>query len=99
MPWQKNCMRNLANRLVVFSLDAERYGLRLSCVERIVRLAEFTALPKAPDIVLGIVNVQGEIIPVLNVRQRFGLPERELDLSDHLVIARTSKRKVALVVN
>jgi len=85
--------------LVVFTLDGLRYALRLAAVERIVRAVEITPLPKAPEIVLGVINVRGEIIPVVNVRRRFRLPERELDLTDQLMIARTAKRKVALVVD
>lgn len=90
---------NMSNQLVVFALDEQRYALHLSAVERIVRVAEVTPLPKAPEIVLGVINVQGHLIPVADIRRRFRLPEREIDLSDHLIIAKTSKRTVALVVD
>jgi chemotaxis signal transduction protein len=52
--------------LVVFTLDNQKYALRLSAVETIIRAVEFTALPKAPKIVNGIVNFHGKIIPVFN---------------------------------
>lgn len=87
------------NQLVVFTLDDLRYGLPLSAVDRIVRAVEVTPLPKAPDIVLGVVNVQGRVIPVINVRRRFRLPERETALTDQMVIARTTRRPVALMVD
>jgi len=87
------------HRFVVFTLDEGRYALYLSSVERILRAVEITPLPKPPEIVLGVVNVQGRIIPVVNIRRRFRLPEREMDLSDQLIIARTSKRAVALVAD
>ncbi len=67
-------------------------------MERIIRAVEVTPLPKAPDIVLGVINMQGQIIPVLNIRRRFNLPERDIDLSDQFIIARTQCRYVALVV-
>ena len=86
-------------QLVVFNLAEQRYALRLSAVERVVRIAEVTALPKAPEIVLGIINVRGCIVPVVDTRSRFGLPAREANLSDHLIIARTSRRVVALLVD
>jgi len=89
----------IADQIVVFILDAMRYALCLSCVERIVRVVEISALPKAPEVVLGIVNVHGEIIPVINVRKRFRLTEREPELSSHLLIARTTHRRVALAVD
>lgn len=87
------------NQLVVFTFDEQRYALHLSAVERIVRVVEVTPLPKAPEIVLGVVNVQGQITPVINIRKRFCLPEREMNLSDQLIIARTSRRTVALVAD
>lgn len=87
------------NQLVVFTLDEQRYGLRLSAVERIVRAVEVTPLPKAPDIVLGVVNAQGRVIPVMNIRKRFQLPQREIDPSDRLILAQTLRRPVALVAD
>jgi purine-binding chemotaxis protein CheW len=85
--------------IVVFTLDDHRYALGLSAVERIVPVVEITALPRAPEIVLGVINVQGDIVPVMNVRRRFSLGEREIVLSDKLIIARTSHRRVVLLVD
>ncbi len=62
------------NQYVVFTLDEQRYVLHLSAVKRIIRVVEITPLPKAPDIVLDVVNVEGQIIPVVNIRKRFRLP-------------------------
>jgi len=92
-------MSNESNYIVLFTLGEERYALHLSAVERVVRAVEITLLPKAPEIVLGVINVQGRIVPVVNIRRRFRLSERELKLSDQIVIARTSRRTVALVVD
>lgn len=90
---------NNNNQLVAFSIDEQCYALHLSCVDRIVRAVEITALPKAPPIVLGVINVQGEIVPVVNIRKRFHLPEREIGLTDHFIICHTAKRRVALVAD
>lgn len=89
----------MRDRLVVFALGDQRYGLPLSAVERIVRAVAVTFLPQAPDIVLGVVNVQGQVIPVINLRRRFRLAEHEIALSDQMVIAHTARRPVALVVD
>ena len=90
---------NQSNQLVVFTLDEQHYALHLASVERVARRVELTPLPKAPEIVLGVINVQGRIIPVVNLRKRFGLAERELHLSEHIILAHTLKRAVALVVD
>ena len=87
------------DQIVVFNIAEQRYALNLATVKRIVRVVEVTHLPKAPDIVLGIINVQGRIIPVINIRKRFGLPEREINLSDQLIIAQASKHGLALLVD
>ena len=86
-------------QLVVFRLDEERYALRLAVVERIVRAAEVTPLPNAPTIVLGLIDVEGRVLPVLNVRRRFRLPEREIRPADQFLIARTEWRTVVLAVD
>jgi len=83
----------------VFSLDNQRYALPLLAVDRVVRMVAITPLPKAPDIVLGVVNFQGQVIPVINMRRRFSLPEKDIALTDQLVVAHTSRRPVALVAD
>lgn len=84
---------------VSFRLGPERYALRLSAVERVVRAVEVTALPRAPAIVIGVIDVEGCVLPVLNLRRRLRLPEREISPADHFLIARTTRRRVALVVD
>jgi purine-binding chemotaxis protein CheW len=86
-------------QLVVFTLDDQRYALRLPAVELAIRMIEITPLPTAPEIVIGVVNVHGAVVPVLNIRKRFRLPEREPDLGAQLIVARTARRIVALVVD
>ncbi len=85
--------------LIVFALDDRRYALPLPAANRVVRMVAITPLPKAPDIVLGVVNVQGQVIPVINMRRRFHLQEREIALTDQLVVAHTARRPVALVAD
>ena len=89
----------MLNRLVAFILDEQRYALPLKSVQRVARMVEVTPLPKAPDIVLGVIALQGNIIPVMSMRRRFGLPEPETRLTDQLVVVETATRSIALVVN
>lgn len=86
-------------KIVCFNLAERRFALLLSAVERIYPLAEITPLPKAPEIILGLINVHGKIVPVVNVRRRFGMPEGETALSEKLIVARTATRPVALVAD
>lgn len=86
-------------RLVQFNLDDQKFSLFLSVVMRIIRVVEITILPKAPEIVAGIINLQGRVIPVFDIRMRFQLPAREVRLSDQMIIATTAKWMVALSVD
>jgi purine-binding chemotaxis protein CheW len=86
-------------RLVNFNLDDQKYALFLSAVIRIIRVVEITRLPKAPEIVLGVIDMHGLVIPVFDIRNRFRLPQREIQLGHQLIIAHTSTRTVALLVD
>lgn len=86
-------------QLLVFLLDGQRYALPLDAVERTIRAAAITPLPQAPAIVLGVLDLRGTILPVLNVRRRFRLPERDIRPSDQFLIARAGERSVALVID
>ena len=88
-----------ADRLVIFTLDGQRYALPLDAVDSAVRAVAVTPLPKAPDVVLGIINVRGQVLPVISLRRRFRLPERDLEPDDYILLARTSRRRVALAVD
>lgn len=77
---------------VVFSLDTRLYAISLSAVRRVVQAVELTPLPNAPPIVKGVINLGGLIIPVVNIRRRFRLPERELELSDQFIVATALRR-------
>lgn len=86
-------------RVLVFTLADQCFAVDISSVERVARAVNVAPLPKAPDIILGVVNVQGRVIPVVSMRRRFRLPERELALTDALVIAHTTRRPVAFVAD
>ena len=86
-------------QLVVFTLDSQRFALPLSTVERAIRIMEIVHLPKAPEIVIGVINLHGKIIPVVNIRNRFRLPQREINLNDQLIISNTKKRPLAILID
>lgn len=64
-----------------------------------LRAAEVTPLPEAPPIVLGILDLQGEVIPVVDLRRRFRLPVRKLQSCDQFVVARAGTLRLALAVD
>jgi purine-binding chemotaxis protein CheW len=88
-----------ADQVVVLAIDDVRFALRLDTVRRVVRAVEVTALPDAPSGVLGAINVHGRIVPVFDVRPRFGLPSRAVRASDHMVLAEVAGHEVAVLVD
>jgi purine-binding chemotaxis protein CheW len=89
----------LTDHFVVFTLDQLNFALPVSIVDTIVRVVEITPVPGTPVSVLGVINLKGKIIPVFNIRRLFGLPARELKLTDQLIIARTSEHTISFVTD
>jgi purine-binding chemotaxis protein CheW len=86
-------------QLLTFNLEGRHYGLPLDRVERVIRAVEPTPLPRAPETVMGIINLRGKIIPVFNLRRRFRFADRDLDINDCFVIAAAARGTVALAVD
>jgi len=86
-------------QLLTFNVDNQRFALHLDSVERVIRAVAVTNLIDAPPFIEGVIDYNGEVIAVLNMRKRFGYPVQEIKLSDHFVIANTSHRTLALVVD
>lgn len=84
---------------VVFALDEQRFALPVRMVEQVVRAVTITPVPKAPAVVQGIINFRGAIVPVLDIRQRLGLPARPMALADQIIIACTPSRHIAFAVD
>lgn len=82
-----------------FDLDGQPYGLIASDVIEIIRAASAARLPDAPPIVLGVLNVGGELVPVYDLRARFGSHRREVAPSDTMILARAGASKVAIAVD
>lgn len=85
--------------ILIFSLENQRYGLRLDNVREIVRAVAVTPLPGAPPAISGIISIRGTIVPVFDLRVRFGLPSRQLRPSDHFIVAVAQSRTAVLRVD
>ena len=82
---------------VLMTVDGQTYALPLAAVERIVRMVEVTPLPGAPDVVEGVIDIQGEVVPVVSIRRRLGLTRRPREISDSLVVAHARNRRLAVI--
>ena len=84
---------------VTFYLDKERYGINVMQVQEVLRVTEITPVPGAPEYVLGIINLRGNVVTVIDTRQRFRLPQREMDDSTRIVIIETENQVVGILVD
>lgn len=86
-------------QLVTFFLDKEEYGLRIMEVQEINRLEAITDIPKAPSFIDGVTNLRGNIIPVLNIRNLFGLTPRDNDDKSRIIIVDIHGSKTGILVD
>ena len=85
--------------VLVFEVDGRRYGLPVSQVRELQQAVTITPLPGTSPDVRGVVNVRGTVLPVWDIRTWFGLPAKELEYTDHLVIAEVRDRRLVLRVD
>lgn len=85
--------------LVVFEIAGRRFGLPLDDVVEVHRMVAVAPLPQAPDVVEGVIDRRGTIVPVLDVRARFGLPARKPSPDQQLVVGQAGDRTVAVRVD
>lgn len=84
---------------VTFRLDNEKYGIRVMQVQEVLRMTEIAPVPGAPDYVLGIINLRGNVVTVIDSRKRFGLSDTEADDSTRIVIIEAEKHVVGILVD
>ncbi len=77
-------------KYLIFQLDNEEYGVAVLKVREIMKLQEITAVPQTPSHVKGVINLRGKVIPVIDLRMRFGLPDREYTEHTCIVVIRTT---------
>ncbi len=92
-------MRNGRSDLLTFDLGSQRCAVALADVVEVVRMVAMAHLPGAPALVEGMINLRGRVVPVLDLRARFGLGATVIEVSDHLIIARARSRLVAIRVD
>lgn len=86
-------------QLVTFRLADETYGINVMHVQEVLRISEIAPVPGAPPYVLGIINLRGNVVTVIDTRSRFGLPGAETDDSSRIVIIESDDVVVGILVD
>jgi len=84
---------------VTFRLNEEIYGINVMLVQEVLRVTEIAPVPGAPNYVIGIINLRGNVVTVIDTRMRFGLPPKEMDDSTRIVIIEAENQTVGIVVD
>ena len=84
---------------VTFKLDHETYGINVMQVQEVLRYTEIAPVPGAPHYVLGIINLRGNVVTVIDTRSRFGLQSAEVDDSSRIVIIEAEKQVIGILVD
>ncbi|HHI94960.1 MAG TPA: purine-binding chemotaxis protein CheW [Gammaproteobacteria bacterium] len=88
-----------ALRWVTFRLENEKYGINVMQVQEVLRITEIAPVPGAPSYVLGIINLRGNVVTVIDTRSRFGLASVETDDSSRVVIIESEEQVVGILVD
>ena len=86
-------------QLVTFRLKDETYGINVMQVQEVLRITEIAPVPGAPGYVLGIINLRGNVVTVIDTRTRFGLPTSEVDDASRIVIIESEQQVVGILVD
>ena len=84
---------------VTFKLDEEIYGINVMQVQEVLRLPEIAPVPGAPSYVMGIINLRGNVVTVIDTRKRFGLPHIEPDDATRIVITEVDNQVIGILVD
>ena len=84
---------------VTFELDGEKYGINVLGAQEVLRVTDITPVPGVPDYVLGIINLRGNVVTVLDTRKRFGLPPHEIDDASRIVIIEVAEHIIGMLVD
>ena len=89
----------MEHQLVVFDVAHEHYGVDIAAVEGIIKMQSITAVPRAPAFVEGVINLRGKVLPVLDLRKRFGLASEGVTNDTRIVVVEMSGMTVGIVVD
>ncbi|MDP4176477.1 MAG: chemotaxis protein CheW [Bacteroidota bacterium] len=86
-------------QLVGFTIGKEYYGIAIKSIKEINRMTEITKVPRAPQFIEGVINLRGNVIPVINLRTKVGMPKKEYDKETRIIIVELSGKTIGFIVD
>lgn len=96
---QNGAVSSDSRQLVTFSLGAEEYGIDIAQVQEINRMVDITHVPRTVSYIEGVINLRGQLIPVFDLRKRFGMPQIEPTRNSRIIVVEAASQRVGLIVD
>jgi purine-binding chemotaxis protein CheW len=87
------------DKFLTFRIGEEGYGMDIRHITEIIGIQKITPVPDMPDYVVGVINLRGTVIPIMNVRRRFGLPIKEYDPRTCIIVINLDEASLGLIVD
>ncbi|HET6485770.1 MAG TPA: chemotaxis protein CheW [Spirochaetia bacterium] len=87
------------SQLISFAVGDEEYGLEILLVKEVIRMREITRLPKQPTFIKGIINLRGDVIPIVDLREKFGLERHVYSATTRVIVVDVEEKLVGMVVD
>jgi purine-binding chemotaxis protein CheW len=89
----------MENQIVVFELGSESFGVDIAVVQSIIKIQPITKLPHTPEFVEGVTNLRGKVLPVIDLRKRFGFVAEEVDRNSRIIVVSVDQIEVGMIVD
>lgn len=99
MEKQLNNTDETLEQIITFNVGKEDYGVGIQIVKEVIRQREITRLPKAPAFVKGVINLRGDVIPVIDLREKFGLEEEEFTDKTRVIVVEVDRKSIGMIVD
>jgi purine-binding chemotaxis protein CheW len=96
---QDNTIISNERQLILFSLGRGNYGISIDNINEIKKMEEITVVPKAPKFIEGVINLRGNVVPVIDLRKRFGMENVEITKKTKIIIVEVGKRQFGVIVD
>lgn len=89
----------MENQIVVFEVGSEQFGVQIANVESIIKMQQITQLPHVSHFVEGVTNLRGKVLPVIDLRKRFGLEAKQADKNSRIIVVRVDEMEIGMIVD
>ncbi len=86
-------------QVATFRLGSEEYGVDISQIQEIIRMVEITRVPRTPEFVEGVINLRGQLIPIIDLRKRFGMDRVEPTKNSRIIVSDIGTKRIGMIVD